>query len=82
MILMALDHTRDYFSNVISDPTDPLTSWPALFVTRSVTHLCAPGFVALTGTSVFLQRQRGKSPDQAARFWSHAGYGLRCWMPH
>ena len=67
MILMALDHTRDYFSKVTIDPTDPMASWPALFVTRWVTHLCAPGFVALTGTSVFLQRLRGKSPDQAAR---------------
>ena len=66
MILMALDHTRDYFSNVLIDPTDPMASWPALFLTRWVTHLCAPGFVALTGTSVFLQRQRGKKPDQVA----------------
>lgn len=67
MVLMALDHTRDYFSNVTIDPTDPLASWPALFLTRWVTHLCAPGFVALTGTSVFLQRQRGKSSGQVAR---------------
>lgn len=67
MILMALDHTRDYFSNVTIDPTDPLASWPTLFVTRWITHLCAPGFVALTGTSVFLQRARGKAPGTIAR---------------
>lgn len=66
MILMALDHTRDYFSNVTIDPTDPLASWPALFVTRWVTHVCAPGFVALTGASVFLQRQRGRKSAQVA----------------
>jgi uncharacterized membrane protein len=67
MILMALDHTRDYFSNVTIDPTDPFASWPALFATRWVTHLCAPGFVALTGTSVFLQRRRGKSSNEIGR---------------
>ncbi len=67
MVLMALDHTRDYFSNVTIDPTDPFASWPALFVTRWLSHLCAPGFVALTGTSVFLQRERGKAPETIAR---------------
>jgi uncharacterized membrane protein len=61
MILMALDHTRDFFSKAAVDPTDPMSSWPALFFTRWITHLCAPGFVALAGTSVYLQRQRGKT---------------------
>ena len=58
MILMALDHARDYFSSAAIDPTDPVHSWPALFVTRWVTHLCAPGFILLAGTSVYLQRER------------------------
>jgi len=66
MILMALDHTRDYFSNVTIDATAPLQSWPALFITRWITHLCAPGFVALAGASVYLQRRRGKSAEQVA----------------
>jgi uncharacterized membrane protein len=66
MILMALDHTREYFSRYLINPVDPLHSWPALFATRWVTHLCAPGFVALAGTSVYLQRQRGKSSRQLA----------------
>jgi uncharacterized membrane protein len=73
MILMALDHTRDYFSNVAIDPTDPLHSWPALFVTRWVTHLCAPGFVALTGVSVYLQRQRGKSVNEVTQLLATRG---------
>lgn len=67
MIVMALDHTRDFFSNANVDPTNPLQSWPALFFTRWVTHLCAPGFVALAGTSVYLQRQRGLSASSMAR---------------
>ena len=58
MILMALDHARDYFSSAAIDPTDPAHSWPALFITRWVTHICAPGFILLAGASVYLQRQR------------------------
>src|SRR3979411_2831433 len=58
MVLMALDHARDYFSSATIDPTDPIHSWPALFITRWVTHLCAPGFILLAGASVYLQRQR------------------------
>jgi uncharacterized membrane protein len=67
MIVMALDHTRDFFSNAGVDPTDPLHSWPALFFTRWITHLCAPGFVALAGTSIYLQRQRGRSKTFIAK---------------
>lgn len=67
MIIMALDHTRDFFSNAGVDPTDPLKSWPALFFTRWITHLCAPGFVALAGTSIYLQRQRGRSKSFMAK---------------
>ena len=67
MIVMALDHTRDFFSNAAIDPTDPVHSWPALFFTRWITHLCAPGFVALAGTSVYLQRQRGRTHGEMAQ---------------
>jgi uncharacterized membrane protein len=67
MLLMALDHTRDFFSVPTGDLGDPLTSWPALFATRWITHLCAPGFIALAGISVYLQRRRGKSAEQMAR---------------
>jgi uncharacterized membrane protein len=58
IVLMALDHARDYFSSAAIDPTDPVHSWPALFITRWVTHPCAPGFILLAGASVYLQRQR------------------------
>jgi uncharacterized membrane protein len=76
MILMALDHTRDFFSRDTINPTDPLQSWPALFATRWVTHLCAPGFIALAGASVYLQRQRGKSTSQLARLLFTRGLWL------
>src|ERR1700742_5332317 len=67
MILMALDHTRDFFSNATVDATNPLQSWPALYLTRWITHLCAPGFVALAGTSIYLQRQRGRTASEMAK---------------
>ncbi len=76
MILMALDHARDYFTNAGVDPTDPLHSWPALFATRWVTHLCAPGFVALAGASVYLQRQRGKTSGELTRLLVTRGFWL------
>jgi uncharacterized membrane protein len=67
MVIMALDHTRDYFSNITLSPTDPVHSWPMLFFTRWITHLCAPGFVALAGTSVYLQRQRGRTQGEMGK---------------
>ena len=56
MILMALDHTRDFFGVPGVNPTDPANA--ALFLTRWITHFCAPVFFLLTGTSAFLSRQR------------------------
>ncbi len=67
MILMALDHTREYFGVYRINPVDPQASWPALFLTRWVTHLCAPGFIALAGASIYLQKLRGKPVRQLQR---------------
>src|ERR1700677_1698531 len=75
MVLMALDHTRDYFSGAAVNPTDPVHSWPTLFFTRWITHLCAPGFILLAGASVYLQRQR-KSPPTPTRFLLQRGLWL------
>jgi len=60
MIIMALDHTRDFFHDaaLVSRPLDPATTYPALYFTRWVTHFCAPGFVFLSGVSAWLQQQR------------------------
>ena len=76
MILMALDHTRDFFSSAQVDPTDPSTSWPALYFTRWITNLCAPGFIALAGASVYLQRMRGKTSAQLGRLLFTRGLWL------
>ena len=65
MVIMALDHTRDFFSSTGFSPrevTDPL-----LFLTRWVTHFCAPTFILLAGLSAFLYG-RGKSLGELSRF--------------
>lgn len=56
MVIMALDHTRDYFhyGSFFSNPTNLETTTPFLFFTRFITHYCAPIFVFLAGTSAFL----------------------------
>ena len=50
MILMALDHTRDFLGVTSISPTDLAHTTIALFFTRWVTHYCAPVFFLLTGT--------------------------------
>ncbi len=64
MVLMVLDHTRDFFFGG-PKPTDLSQSWPALFFTRWITHLCAPGFLLLAGLAVFLAMDR--AADERAR---------------
>lgn len=71
MIVMALDHVRDYFYKVIIDnastvaagPTDLATTTPQLFITRWVTHFCAPAFIFLAGTSAYLLGQKKSKRD-------------------
>lgn len=62
MVLMALDHVRDYFGAAGINPTDPATTTVPLFFTRWITHFCAPVFFLLTGTGAYLAlRRMGKA---------------------
>src|SRR5579862_7395371 len=56
MVIMAIDHVRDFFHITASTdaPTNLATTTPQLFFTRWITHFCAPVFVFLAGTSVYL----------------------------
>jgi uncharacterized membrane protein len=54
MIIMALDHTRDFFGTFGANPTNLATTTAPLFFTRWVTHICAPTFFLLTGTGAGL----------------------------
>lgn len=58
MVIMVLDHSRDFFhyNGFSEDPTDLANSTPMLFFTRWITHFCAPVFIFLSGTSIFLMR--------------------------
>src|SRR5579872_2999225 len=60
MVVMALDHTRDYFSDFKFEPTDLQHASTIMFFTRWITHYCAPVFIFLSGTSAFLSMSMSK----------------------
>ena len=75
MILMALDHTRDFFGIPGQNPTNLATASAGLFLTRWITHFCAPVFFLLTGTGAYLSLRR-KSPAELSRFLFTRGLWL------
>ena len=77
MIIMALDHVRDYFhaDAFLYDPTDMSKTSVILFFTRWITHFCAPVFIFLAGTSAFLIGLR-KSKQELSIFLLKRGFWL------
>jgi uncharacterized membrane protein len=75
MIIMALDHTRDFFGVPGVSPTNVAQAGAALFLTRWITNICAPVFFLLTGTGAGLALRK-KSVGELSRFLVTRGLWL------
>src|SRR6185312_6462968 len=89
IVLMILDHTRDFFFGMRIRATDLSVTTPALFFTRWVTHFCAPVFIFLAGASAFMYGTK-HTPRELTRFLLTRGALLvalelsvvrLCWIP-
>lgn len=76
MILMALDHCREFLTAVSFDPLDLSKTTVALFLTRWMTHFCAPVFVFLAGVGASMALDRGKPKSTLSRFLVSRGLWL------
>jgi uncharacterized membrane protein len=75
MIVMALDHTREFFTSTPFQPDDLARSFPALFFTRWITHFCAPAFFLLAGAGAWFYAQRAASARSLSRFlWTRGAW--------
>src|SRR5262245_42543428 len=74
LMVMALDHTRDFLGGSGVNPRD--VAEPALFMTRWITHFCAPIFVLLAGMSAYLYGARGRTTAELSRFLLTRGFWL------
>lgn len=68
MVLMTLDHTRAFFTNLHFPPEDLAHTTAPVFFTRFVSHFCAPAFFLLAGTGAYLSRAQGKSVEEVSKF--------------
>lgn len=75
MALMLLDHTREFFFGETPNPTDLAQTNLALFMTRWMTHFCAPVFVFLAGTSAYIYGSKRK-PAELSKFLLSRGIWL------
>ncbi|MDE3198406.1 MAG: DUF1624 domain-containing protein [Acidobacteriota bacterium] len=78
MIVMALDHVRDFTSNatILFQPEDLTRTTAALFFTRWITHICAPVFMFTAGLGAFFLSQRGRAKSAVSRFLLTRGLWL------
>ena len=78
MVIMALDHVRDFMhtSSMIQSPTNLETTTTLLFMTRWITHLCAPTFVFLSGVSAYISFRKSNSISESRVFLLKRGIWL------
>lgn len=78
MVIMALDHVRDFMhtTSMSQDPTNLQTTTTVLFLTRWVTHLCAPTFVFLSGVSAYISLKRHDNISESRTFLFNRGIWL------
>jgi uncharacterized membrane protein len=78
MVIMALDHVRDFVHRgaMSSSPTDLATTTPVLFLTRWITHLCAPAFMLTAGLGAYLWWRRGHTRRELSIFLLSRGLWL------
>jgi uncharacterized membrane protein len=67
MVIMAIDHTRDFFTNVPFAPENLKFTYYSLFFTRWITHFCAPLFFFLAGTGAYFYGRR-RTPQALSHF--------------
>ena len=76
MVFMCLDHSREFFGDLRLDPTELETTTPFFFLTRWITHYCAPTFVFLAGVGAWLYGQKANSKSELAKFLVTRGVWL------
>jgi uncharacterized membrane protein len=79
MIVMALDHTREFFhADAMAgiNPEDLTQTTPALFFTRWITHLCAPTFFFTAGLGAFFWLKPGRTKPQLSQYLAKRGLWL------
>jgi uncharacterized membrane protein len=76
MVLMALDHVRDFVTDHPFQPENLERGTAALFATRWVTHFCAPAFFLLAGIGIGIVKTRGQSTAALTRFLLTRGLWL------
>jgi uncharacterized membrane protein len=76
MVIMAIDHTREFWCPTPMRPEDVAQAPAVLFLTRWITHFCAPTFVFLAGVSIFLYQQKQSGRGAVSRFLLTRGLWL------
>ena len=76
MVIMALDHTREFWGATSARPEDVAQTSVLLFFTRWITHLCAPGFIFLSGASIYFYQSQKQSNSATSVFLLSRGAWL------